>query len=120
MNTQSNTQPSLEQDILETAWIRDKICESDVYAQNLYAAMCNHGFQKQAVMPILTDQYWTCSWRYAGGIIARVRNQGDYMDWYCSGIGTQADHPGYVQEEIITDEIREDLERLGWIILADY
>lgn len=112
---------SMEYDLLTTDWILEKVRASDTYAQNLYAAMCNNDFQKLEVIPILKDQTWACSWRYAGGIVADMQQKGDYIDWYCSGIGNglgngDADgSKGYVSESVITDEIREDLKRLGWI-----
>jgi hypothetical protein len=60
------------------------------------------------------------------------------MDWYCTGI--QSDEPideevfqnmddhqrqafyevkAYVSESIVTEEIREDLFKLGWIVIED-
>ena len=116
---------NLEWDLRSQSWILDKARASDQYAQNLYAALCNNEFQHQAVMPILRDQHWGCSWRYAGGIVADMREQGDYMDWYCSGIGDglgngDADGvKGYVGEGVVTDEIRDDLLRLGWRVVDD-
>jgi hypothetical protein len=112
---------NMEYDLLTTDWILEKVRSSDTYAQNLYAAMCNNDFQKLEVIPILKDQTWGCSWRYAGGIIADMRQKGDYIDWYCSGIGDglgNGDRDGsksYVGESVITDEIRKDLKCLGWI-----
>jgi len=117
---------NLEYDLLTTDWILDKVRASDAYAQNLYAAMCNMQWQKREVMPILKDEIWHCSWRYAGGIIADMRQQGDYIDWYCSGIAG-GDEPevyeqaadlqrsNYVPEGTVTQEIEDDLYRLGWI-----
>ena len=86
-------------------------------------------FQKLDVVPILKDQRWSCSWRSAGGIVADMREQGDYIDWYCSGIGGRdtgygldshtpdldPDGRTYVPEGEVTEEIREDLKKLGWI-----
>jgi hypothetical protein len=99
-----------------------KVRDSDTYAQNLYAAMCNMRFQKLDVLPILKEELWSCSWRHSGGIIADMRMQGDYIDWYCSGIGNEGlgngDFDGtknYVPEGFVTDEIREDLKQLGWV-----
>lgn len=112
---------NLEYDLLTTDWILAKVRASDTYAQNLYAAMCNNDFLKLELMPILKDDTWGCSWRYAGGIIADMQQKGDYIDWYCSGIGDGLGNgdgdgtKGYVGESVITDEIREDLKRLGWI-----
>lgn len=105
---------NLEYDLRTTDWILSKVRLSETYAQNLYAAMCNNGFIKLEVIPILKNQEWSCSWRYAGGIIAHMREQGDYIDWYCSGIG--ASNTGDVGEGCVTDEIREDLQRLGWAV----
>jgi hypothetical protein len=109
---------NLEFDLRSTEWILKKVRESDVYAQNLYAAMCNNEFIKNAVWPILQGETWGCSWRYAGGIIADMREQGDYIDWYCRGIGCDTGS-GEVGEGEVTDEIRADLLKLGWIVKED-
>lgn len=96
---------NLEYDLRTTDWILEKVRISDSYAKDLYAAMCNNEFIKNEVFPILKGKTWCCSWRYAGGIIADMRQEGDYIDWYCSG-----------NESVVTDEIKKDLLRLGWII----
>jgi hypothetical protein len=118
---------NMEHDLRSTKWICDKVKGSDVYAQNLYAAMCNMRFFKvpdhpQVTWDLLQDKMWSCSWRSSGGIVANMREQGDYIDWYCSGIqnfATDEADPnfnggGYVPEGVVTDEIREDLAKLGW------
>lgn len=112
---------NLEYDLLTTDWILEKVRNSETYAQNLYAAMCNNSFQKLDVLPILKDERWSCSWRYAGGIIADMREEGDYIDWYCSGIGPiEGDrNSSFVSESAVTDEIRADLKRLGWTVFED-
>jgi len=109
---------NMEYDLRTTDWILVKVRNSEQYAQNLYAAMCNNRFQQNDVLPILKDQYWSCSWRYAGGIIADMRQEGDYIDYYCSGIRDSYEG-GYVSETVITDEIREDLFKLGWLCFSD-
>jgi hypothetical protein len=117
---------NLEHDITATAWFCEKIRNSDSYAQNLYAAMCNMRFMKLDVLPILKDDYWSCSWRYAGGIVARIQGKGDYMNWYCSGMGGVATYNleegdafmakmKYVPEGTVTEEIEADLKKIGWI-----
>ena len=115
---QENHDNDMEWDLRTTDWILEKVRTSDTYAQNLYAAICNNEFQKLDVFPILADKTWSCSWRYAGGIIADMRQEGDYINWYCSGI-RDVDSPddGYVAESVVTDEIHMDLERLGWRVL---
>jgi len=130
-------QNNLEYDLRSTKWICDKAKVREEYAQNLYAAMCNNEFQKNEVWPLLKDQRYSCSWRYAGGIVADMREEGDYIDWYCSGIGggiseeqltdmTPEDQARYhwvtenfVDESTVTDEIREDLKLLGWNVIDD-
>ena len=110
---------NLEADIRACAWMLKKVQDNETYAQNLYAAMCNNVFQKNEVWPRLRDEYWSCSWRSAGGIVAELRDQGDYMDWYCSGIfgvGEADSFQGYVSESTVTDEIRQDLFAIGWTV----
>ena len=69
--------------------------------------------------------------------MAHLVGEGDYIDWYCSGIRggvTENDvakmspehlakhqwyEENYVSESVVTDEIREDLFKLGWIVLDD-
>ena len=131
---------NLERDMKDAVWFVAKVRASEIYAQHLYAALCNNAFQKLELMPVLKDEIWSCSWRYAGGIVAAIRCQGDYMDWYCSGIrDTGAYHDdsitielsteqlenlhiisNFVNESVITDEIRSDLKQLGWVAVEDY
>jgi len=128
---------NMEYDLRSTQWICDKAKASETYAQNLYAAMCNREFVKNDVWPLLTDKRWSCSWRSAGGVVANMVEQGDYIDWYCSGIrGDVTDEEynqltkeqqesyiymknNFVDEGRVTDEIREDLFKLGWIVAPD-
>lgn len=126
--TEESKQYSMEYDLLTTPWILEKARAKNSYAQNLYAAMCNNGFIKLEVFPILTEKEWSCSWRYAGGVIADMRQEGDYIDWYCSGIGGQIveedgketteqwrARTGFMPEGMITEEIKQDLQELGWV-----
>lgn len=129
---------NLEYDLRSTDWILFKVRSSESYAQNLYAALCNNDFQKNDVWPVLKNETWACSWRYAGGIVADMIGKGDYMDWYCSGIlmpmsdeelaqsnkENQEEYlykkNNYVSESVVTDEIREDLFKLGWIVIENH
>lgn len=119
---------NLEREILDCQWLCSKVRNNDYYAQNLYAALCNNEFQKKDVFTILAEEAWGCSWRHAGGIVADILAKGDYMDWYCSGMGAafsldqdednnHMTSKGYVNEGHVTDEIREDIAKLGWKIL---
>ena len=123
----------LAEDIRNTPWIVEKIKTNKNYAQNVYAALCNIIWYKTTeFLPILKgDNEWSCSWRWAGGFVAEIEGQGgDYMDWYCSGIGGPAGGGSeydpelekamlatkdFVPEGTVTDEIREDFFKLGWI-----
>jgi hypothetical protein len=115
---------NMEYDLVTTDWILVKARDSETYAQNLYAAICNNDFVKNQVWPILKQQTWSASWRSAGGIVADMRQQGDYINWYCSGIGSGLGNgdedgtKGYVGESVVTDEIRQDLFQLGWLVAA--
>ena len=108
---------NLEHDLIKSDYITNKCSNSEFYSQNLYAAMCNNLFYKNG-------EEWSCSWRYAGGIVADIRNVGEsYIDFYCSGIGGFRESlsvpsltDGYVGESFVTDEIRSDLLDLGWTI----
>jgi hypothetical protein len=102
----NENQPSLENDLLNSEYIKNKCKTSDVYSQNLYAAMANNLFYKN-------DEEWSCSWRCAGGIVADLNEIGDYMDWYCSGICAN-ETTGYVVEGYVTSEISNDILNLGW------
>ena len=99
--------PDLELDLLKSDEIVNKCIHSNIYSQNLYAALCNNRF-------FYGDEEWTCSWRFAGGIVADLRDMGeDYMTFYCSGIGSSKEN-GYVPESVVTEEISLDLMKLGW------
>ncbi len=99
--------PNLELDLCKSDWIADKCKYSEIYSQNLYAALCNNKF-------FYGEEEWTCSWRFAGGLVADLRDcDEDYMAWYCSGTSSRT---GYVPESVVTDEISLDLMKLGWTI----
>lgn len=94
----------LESELKSSVKIVTKCCDSDDYSRDLYSALCNMQWQKKDIWPILKDEFWSCTWRYAGGIVAEIRNEGDYLNWYCQG------NEGYV-----SDEIKTDLDELGWV-----
>jgi hypothetical protein len=113
---------NMEYDLRASKELCDKVKASDAYAQNLYAAMCNMTWQSREFWQELKGETWSCSWRHSGGIIADMREQGDYIDWYCSGIGNDdtgygldaRQATGYVPESHVTEEIELDLNKLGW------
>ena len=115
------TEHDLEQDLHRSDLILEKV-KKDRYAQNLYAALCNMRWQYLGgdwaltagdLSTLALGEPWSCSWRYSGGIVAELQGQGDYMSWYCSGIGSEPES-GYVSESTVTNEIKQDLATLGW------
>jgi len=117
----------LVEDIRNSPEIMAKIrAEDRYYAQNLYAAWCNMQWCKRELWPVLKEEYWTASWRRAGGIVADLRNEGeDYIDYYCSGMrgglsfdgkedDEYFDRTRFQSEGVVTDEILNDLDRIGW------
>ena len=64
---------NLEYDLMNNDCIVTKCKTSDIYSQNLYAAMCNNRF-------FYGTSEWSCSWRMSGGIVADlVDANGDYI-----------------------------------------
>ena len=118
---------NMEYDLRSSKEMCDKVKQSDNYAQNLYAAMCNMTWQSREFWQELKGETWSASWRHAGGIVADMQETGDYINWYCSGIGNEeygngldgtipdvTDGRNYVPEGTVTEEIELDLNRLGW------
>jgi len=81
-----------------------KIClsekiKNDEYAVDVYRALCNMRWRNESI-----DDTYSCSWRYAGGLVAELRGKGeDYLDFYCSG-----------GEGRVSKEVELDLNDLGW------
>lgn len=103
-------------DIRNSGWLLEKIKASDSYTQNLYAAICNNELIRNDVFDILVNNRISFSWRAIAGILSNIRNNGDYMEYYCSGSLIDGS-PDYVQESFVTDEILQDLKKLGWNIV---
>ena len=94
---------NMEADMKVSPVILEKV-KDQMYAVNLYRILCNNEF----TCPDKKEP-WSCTWRYAGGLVAELRNIGeDYMDFYCSG-----------NESSIDTEIEEDLQNLGWTVVPD-
>lgn len=123
--------PNLELDLKNSSEILAKCKASDAYTQNVYAALCNTQWQKHELFPLIKGYLWNCTWRRAGRIASELRGEGDYMDYYCSGMGGfelsydveqaaawMTEHQ-YIAEALITDEVRADLAGLDWHPVSD-
>ena len=89
--------PELQRDLGASARIR-VLVRKDLFATLLYAALCNTEWRHAA-----TGARWSCSWRSAGGIVATLRAEGDYLDWYCS-----------MGEGLVDEHVLEEVQALGW------
>lgn len=108
---------NLERDIRGTDWIVTKVRKREIYAQNLYAALCNNAYVPKDVWGILKNITWDCNWRYAADLVSEIRQDESYIDWYCSGTGFQGtDFCGFVEESYVTEEIEMDFNEIGWLL----
>lgn len=74
----------------------------DNYARKMYGALCSMRWRN-----LETREVYSCSWRYAGGLVAGARYKKEhYLDFYCGG-----------NEGVIDTEIEKDLGELGWVPL---
>ena len=93
--------PDLERDLCLSPRMRG-FTRSELFAVLLYDALCNTTWRHRA-----TGTQWHCSWRHAGGVVAALRCDGDYLDWYCSG-----------GEGLVDDQVLAEIEALGWGLLS--
>jgi hypothetical protein len=110
----------LRKDLENSELIIEKI-KNDVYAQNLYAAMCNMQWIHKDVLSILKEDMWSISWRGAGRLVSDLRIKHnfseDYLNYYCSGIfedEPNGNHNRWAKEGEVKEEIKNDLSALGW------
>lgn len=101
----------MEQDIFDADWLRQKIRENTDYAQSFYAGLCNNLFHK---IDAEDAAVYSFSWRHSGSVVAQMRKQGDYLDWYCSGLVADA-----TPEGVITPDVLADIEKIGWEVWTD-
>ena len=109
-NRRRETDPEWRENNLEydlrTSDILCKKVKSNAYAELLYAALCNTTWQRREILAVLKNNTWCCSWRYAGGIIADMREHGGYLDFYMTDLS--------IELGTVTEEVRADLYELGW------
>lgn len=81
--------------------------QDDDFASKLYCSLENQEWRY--VMSDAPKPAFSCSFRYAGGLVADLRDKGeDYMDWYCTWA-----NPDY-QMAHVYPEVESALGELGW------
>ncbi len=93
----------LELDLISSEAVR-ALAQTEVrFAREIYAALCNNKFiHRDMEQP---EDYWSCTWRYAGEIASRLEMRGgDYLEHYCSG-----------NESDISPRVAKLLAELGWV-----
>lgn len=75
----------------------DRIKDDPLFCANMWSALANVDWHHTSGD---TAGY---SFRAAGDLIASIRGEGDYMDWYCSG-----------PYATVTEEIRAGMLAEGW------
>jgi hypothetical protein len=93
---------ALGDDLLRSDRLRDLARGSALFAELLYAALCNTTWTRAA-----DGTACSVSWRRAGRLVATLRGEGDYTDWYCAG------GEGSVDEAVLAE-----LRGLGWEVSA--
>jgi hypothetical protein len=101
-----------EQDALNNPEFVARLGADLVFAQNVYAAICNND-----LIDLATGDDYGMTWRAAASFVAHLRNLAGvefdetYLTWYCSGM---VDIDGWVEEGAITDDVRLAFKTLGW------
>jgi hypothetical protein len=91
---------NLEEDLLR---LKTKIVKDKQFAKDVYNALCNMRW-KEVGNP---GNIYSCSWRYAGGLIAEMRGNPsplNHMDFYCSG-----------SEGVVTEQVENIFYAFGWV-----
>lgn len=96
-----------------------KVRKELIYAQNLYAALCNNQYTPLDAWGILANIKWDCTWSYAANMIAEIREKEEARKYYCSGSKiNQIDLAGFVEESYVTEEIESDFTQIGWVLVT--
>lgn len=96
--SRDNSKPSLERDLIASDHIRSCV-ECDLFADLLFSTLGYVTWRHKA-----SDETWSCGWRQAGELVARLGADGDDVCWNLS-----------LGREGTTDEaVLMETEALGW------
>lgn len=90
--------PDFETDLEKT--FGEKMKSDDEFCSQVWSALANKIWKHDAFE---RDEEYSCTSRYAGGLIADIIGRGSYMDWYCSG-----------PYATVSDEIESAMKAIGW------
>jgi len=99
---------------LEKALKKDEeflaLLKDEGFACAAYESFCNQVYIDEQ------RERFSCSWRYAGGMIAEMRDEGeDYLDYY---LGDFIERTGLDRVPLHKDKVQEVYNRLGWRLLT--
>ena len=94
--------PNLENDLLNSAAIKDKCKQAPKYSQHFYAALCDNIFEKE-------EHQCQYSWKEAARIVSQLNDGGDYDSYEYSLVK-------FVPEGYVTEEVELAFNRIGWTL----
>lgn len=84
-----------ESDLIEI--FGERIKQDSIFCKDIYSALTNLEWVQS------DGTVYGATFRYVGGLIADIREEGNYMDWYCCK-----------GEGFASDEIQEAMSMKGW------
>ena len=90
--------PDFEKDLEKT--FNERMKADDSFCVQIWSALANKLWKHESMDD---DEEYSCTFRYAGGLIADILGRGGYMDWYCSG-----------PYATVSDEIESGMKDIGW------
>lgn len=86
---------SISFEVLLNKLFSEKV-QNENFAKKLYDCLCNTIWYNKT-----TNDIYSCTWRYAGGIVADMRKKGEnYLDFYCQGFSDEGDYHQEIYEEL--------------------
>lgn len=94
-DTSLSNEADFERDLADA--VKPFIMDDD-FAKQVWGALANVDWYHMR-----DKKEYSCSFRYAGGLIAEIRGEGNYMDWYCSA-----------PDGVVSDKIHRLMKKRGW------